>query len=147
MLEFCASADHINHAGDVGSRAVLDALAPLAPLSAVRGNLDREAPVAELPEEALLEVAGLRIAVSHKRRVLKTGHPNPEVEGLGLLVYGHTHQPALRYRGHLPGRIPVLWLNPGSASAPLAHDPRPSVALVVVCDGEPEARIVFLPSV
>jgi hypothetical protein len=44
----------------------------------------------------------------------------------------------------VPGRLPVLWLNPGSASAPLTHDPCPSVGLVVVRGGVPYARIVFL---
>jgi uncharacterized protein len=144
VLKLCAAADHIIHAGDVGSGVVLEALARLAPLTAVRGNRDRGVLGADLPDEAVGEVAGLRFVVAHKRRDLKAGHPDPEAEGLGLLVYGHTHQPELRYRGHTPGGLPVLWLNPGSASAPLAHDPRPSVALVVVRDGEPQARIVFL---
>ena len=144
VLESCAGADHIIHAGDVGSGALLDELAGLAPLTAVRGNRDRGALGADLPDEAVGEVAGLRFVVAHKRRDLKAGHPDPEAEGLGLLVSGHTHQPDLRYRGHMPGRLPVLWLNPGSASAPLSHDPRPSIALVLVRDGEPDARIVFL---
>jgi uncharacterized protein len=142
--ELCAAADHIIHAGDVGSGAVLEELARLAPLTAVRGNGDRRAFGADLPYEDVGEAAGLRFVVAHKRRYLRAGHPDPEAEGLGLLVYGHTHQPALRYFGHVPGRLPVLWLNPGSAGAPLSHDPRPSVALVVVRDGEPHARIVFL---
>jgi uncharacterized protein len=144
-LQFCAGADHIIHAGDVGASAVLEELARVAPLTAVRGNRDRGALGAGLPEEAVGEVAGLRFVVGHKRRDLKAGHPDPGAEGLGLLVYGHTHQPELRYRGHLPGRLPVLWLNPGSASAPLADDPRASVALVLVRDGEPDAHLVFLP--
>jgi putative phosphoesterase len=144
VLEFCATADHIIHAGDVGAGDVLDELARLAPLTAVRGNRDRGALGADLPDEVAGEVAGLRFVVAHKRRDLKAGHPNPASEGLGLLVYGHTHQPELRYRGHVPGQVPVLWLNPGSASAPLTHDPCPSVGLVVVRGGEPDARIVFL---
>ena len=144
VLAACAGADHIIHAGDVGSGAVLEALANVAPLTAVRGNRDRGALGADLPDEGVGEVAGLRFVVAHKRRDLKTGHPDPEIEGLGLLVYGHTHQPELRYRGHVPGRLPVVWLNPGSCMAPLPHDPRPSMALVVVHDGEPEARIAFL---
>ncbi len=142
-LESCAGADHIIHAGDVGAPEVLTELASLAPLTVVRGNRDRDAFGAGLPAEVVGEVAGLRFVVAHKRRDLKAGHPDPLAEGLGLLVYGHTHQPELRYRGHQPGRLPAIWLNPGSASAPLAHDPRPSMALVVVRDGEPEARIVF----
>ena len=142
-LEACAGADHIIHAGDVGSGTILDELTRLAPLTAVRGNRDRDGLGAELPMEALGEVAGLRFVVAHKRRDLKARHPDPGAEGLGLLVYGHTHQPELRYRGHVPGRLPILWLNPGSASAPLPHDPRPSMALIVVRDGELDARLVF----
>ena len=142
-LEACAGADHIIHAGDVGSATILDGLARLAPLTVVRGNRDRDGRCADLPAEALGEVAGLRFVVAHKRRDLKAGHPDPGAEGLGLLVYGHTHQPELRYRGHVPGRLPVLWLNPGSASAPLPHDPRPSMALIVVRDGELDARLIF----
>ena len=83
------------------------------------------APCADLPAEAVGEVAGLRFVVAHKRRDLKAGHPDPVAEGLRLLVYGDTHRPELRYRGHAPGQIPVLWLNPGSCMAPLPHDPRP----------------------
>ncbi len=146
VLEACAGADHIIHAGDVGSRTVLDDLARLAPLTAVRGNRDRDALGTELPCEAAGEVAGLRFVVVHKRRDLKAAHPDPAAEGLGLLVYGHTHQPELRFGGHVPGRLPVLWLNPGSCMAPLPHDPRPSMALLVVRDGEPDAHLIFLPS-
>lgn len=145
VLEACAGADHIIHAGDVGSAVVLERLGRLAPLTVVRGNRDRDAIGAGLPAEAFGDVAGLRFAVAHKRRDLKAAHPSPEAEGLRLLVYGHTHQPELRYRGHVPGQTPVAWLNPGSCTAPLPHDPRPSIGLVVVRDGEPEARIVFLP--
>ena len=145
VLGACAGADHIIHAGDVGSSAVLDELARLAPVTAVRGNRDRGALGAELPDEAFGEVAGLRFVVAHKRRDLRAGHPDPGAEGLGLVVYGHTHQPELRYRGHAPDRVPVLWLNPGSCMAPLPDDPRPSMALVLVRDGEPDARLVFLP--
>ena len=145
VLEACAGADHIIHAGDVGSSTVLEELARVAPVTAVRGNRDRGALGADLPDEAFGEVAGLRFVVAHKRRDLKAGHPDPGAEGLGLIVYGDTHRPELRYRGHAPGRVPVLWLNPGSCMAPLPHDPRPSMALVLVRDGEPDARLVFLP--
>lgn len=143
VLEACAGADHIVHAGDVGSRLVLDELARVAPVTAVRGNRDRDALGLELPAEALGEVAGLRFAVAHKRRDLKAAHPDPRAEGLRLLVYGDSHRAELRYRGHEPGGIPVLWLNPGTASAPLPHDPRPSMAFVTVREGTPDARIVF----
>jgi putative phosphoesterase len=143
VVDACAGADHIIHAGDVGGRDIYEQLSRLAPVSAVRGNRDRDAFGSGLPDESTGEVAGLRFAVRHKRRDLKAAHPHPRTEGLGLLVYGDSHRPELRYRGHRPGEIPVLWLNPGTASAPLAHDPRPSMARVVVHDGLPDARIVF----
>jgi putative phosphoesterase len=106
VLESCAGADHIIHAGDVGSMAVLEELARLAPLTAVRGNRDRGGACEDLPAESFGEVAGLRFVVAHKRRDLKAGHPDPVAEGL-------------------------------------PHDPRPSMALVVVRDGEPDAHLVF----
>jgi hypothetical protein len=143
VLEACAGADHIIHAGDVGARAVLEALEQVATVTVVRGNRDRDAFGLSLPDEVSGEVAGLRFAVAHKRRDLKAGHPDPRAEGIGLLVYGDSHRAELRYRGHEPGGIPVLWLNPGTASAPLPHDPCPSMALVRVRHGVPQARIVF----
>lgn len=143
VLEACTGADHIIHAGDVGARAVLDELARLAPVTVVRGNRDRDEFGRSLPDEASGEVAGLRFVVAHKRRDLKAGHPAPRAEGLGLLVYGDSHHAEMRFRGHEPGGVPALWLNPGTASAPLPHDPRPSMAFVVVRDGMPDARIIF----
>ncbi len=145
VLAVCAGADHIIHAGDVGASSVLEELARLAPLTAVRGNRDHGALAGQLPAEAGGEAGGLRFVVAHKRRDLKAAHPEPGSEGIGLLAYGHTHQPELRLRGHIPGRVPVIWLNPGSCMAPLRNDPRRSYGLVVVHDGEPDARIVFLP--
>jgi putative phosphoesterase len=153
VLEACAGADLIVHAGDVGARsvpggarAVLDQLERVAPVIAVRGNRDRHEEFgASLPTEAEGEVSGLRFVVAHTRRELKAAHPDPAAEGIGLLVYGHTHQPELRFRGHEHGRLPVIWLNPGTCTAPLPWDPRPSMAYVTVQDGEPEARIVFFP--
>lgn len=143
VVEACAGADVIVHAGDVGSAVVLEELARVAPVVAVRGNRDRDGVVATLPTEAYGEGGGLRFVVAHKRRDLKAAHPDPRAEGLRLLIYGHSHQPELRFRGHAPGEVPVVWLNPGSASAPLTTDPRPSMAFVAVRDGEPAARIVF----
>jgi putative phosphoesterase len=144
VLDACAGADRIIHAGDVGGREVVDRLTRLAPVSVVRGNRDRDDFGLTLPVEVAGEVAGLRFAVAHKRRDLKARHPDPLAEGLRLLVYGDSHRAELRFRGHAPGGIPVMWLNPGTASAPLPHDPRPSMAHVTVREGLPMARIVFL---
>ena len=151
VLDACAGADLIVHAGDVGARSVpggaragLDQLERVAPVIVVRGNRDRHEEFgASLPADAGGEAGGLRFVVAHTRRDLKAAHPDPAAEGIGLLIYGHTHQPEVRYRGHEHGRLPVIWLNPGTCTAALAWDPRPSMAYVTVRDGEPEARIVF----
>ena len=144
-LQACAGADLIVHAGDVGSPDVIEALGRLAPVIAVRGNRDRTGEVAGLPLEAAGELAGLRFVVAHKRRDLKAAHPMPAREGIRLLLYGHSHRAEVRYRGAAhPRGIPVLWLNPGTVSAPLPWDPRPSMAWVEIRGGEPEGRLVFL---
>lgn len=144
-LGACAGADLIVHAGDVGSMDVLEALRALAPVVAVRGNRDRDGEVAGLPWEVAGELAGLRFVVMHKRRDLLAAHPAPADEGIRLLLYGHSHRAEIRYRGAAhPGGIPVLWLNPGTVSAPLPWDPRPSMAWVDIRSGEPEARLVWL---
>jgi putative phosphoesterase len=145
VLTACAGADLIVHAGDVGSMAVVEALSAVAPVIVVRGNRDRTGEVSQLPLEVAGEAGGLRFVVAHKRRDLRAAHPAPAAEGIRLLLYGHSHRPELRYRGQTaPGGVPVLWLNPGTVSAPLPWDPRPSMAWVDVRDGEPEARLVFL---
>ncbi len=79
--------------------------------------------------------------MAHKRRDLRAAHPAPAREGIRLLLYGHSHRAEIRYRGAAPpGGIPVLWVNPGTVSAPLPWDPRPSMAWVEIRGGEPEAR-------
>lgn len=145
VLQACAGADLIVHAGDVGSVEVLAALGGVAPVLAVRGNRDRTGEVAELPLEVAGELAGVRFVVAHKRRDLREAHPAPAHEGIRLLIYGHSHRAEIRYRGDArPGDLPVLWLNPGTVSAPLPWDPRPSMAWVDIRGGGPEARLVWL---
>lgn len=93
----------IVHAGDVCAPAVLEGLAALAPVRAVRGNNDRGAWAAALPEEDLLEVAGRRIHVVHEDARRGTG-----VQA-DLLISGHSHGPRQEERDG------ALYLNPGSA--------------------------------
>ena len=96
------------------------------------------------PEEASGELAGLRFLVAHKRRHLKARHPDPWAEHLGLLVYGHTPPAgvALPRACAAPGARPVAQSR--QLCGPASDDPRPSMALIVVCDGELDAQLVFL---
>lgn len=102
-LEGC---DVILHAGDVGDPAILDRLAGLAPVHAVRGNVDRRPPLSSLPATAWVEAGGLTFHVLH---ILEELDLDPAAAGVDVVVHGHSHRPAEERRNG------VLYLNPGSA--------------------------------
>lgn len=97
---------HIIHAGDVGNPAILDRLAEIAPVTAVRGNIDKGAWAKKLPETNVLEVGSVSIYVLHN---LDTLDLKPEAGGFSAVIYGHTHDPKQETRNG------VLYFNPGSA--------------------------------
>jgi putative phosphoesterase len=106
VLRALEGVDHILHAGDVGGAGVLDVLRELAPVTAVRGNVDRGAWASELPETEVLEVAGACVYVLHDRGRLDL---DPVAAGFHAVVCGHSHRPSVESEGG------VLYLNPGSA--------------------------------
>ncbi|PZR50477.1 metallophosphoesterase family protein [Paraburkholderia fungorum] len=105
-LQYLAGCDAIIHAGDICNQAVLDALAQIAPLTAVRGNNDIAGPVASLPTHVKLTVHQVTILVVHD--IADVGD-DPRGEGIGVVVTGHSHKPAISERDG------VLFINPGSA--------------------------------
>jgi len=122
LHEIFAGVERIVHAGDVGVADVLIELATIAPVTAVRGNVDLYLGAERLPEEATFEIAGRRVLVAHVLPDLLRRR-RPVREGIDLVVTGHSH----RYReSHEQG---VLFLNPGSAGAARFGLPR-SVAVV-----------------
>ena len=98
--------DLIVHAGDVGTGAVLEALRALAPVVAVRGNIDKGSWTSELPATAVVEAGAARIYVLHDIHELDL---DPAAAGFHMVVSGHSHQPGRTERGG------VLYINPGSA--------------------------------
>ncbi len=96
----------IIHAGDVGKPEILDALAQLAPVVAVRGNIDRGAWASELPATAIVEAGPATIFVLHDLQELDL---DPAAAGIQIVVSGHSHQPGRTERSG------VLYINPGSA--------------------------------
>lgn len=96
----------ILHAGDVGHPAVLEGLRALAPVVAVKGNVDRWAEEGALPPTQVLDVEGVRIYLLHDLEELDLV---PEAAGIRCVIHGHTHRPEVRWKGE------VLYLNPGSA--------------------------------
>jgi putative phosphoesterase len=95
--------DLIVHAGDVGARCLLESLKSIAPVVAVRGNVDRE--LASLPPTELISVNDQLIYILHDLDLLDI---DPEISGISMVVSGHSHRPKIcRRRG-------VLYINPGS---------------------------------
>src|ERR1700757_513592 len=84
--------DHILHAGDVGSAEILDALARIAPVTAIRGNVDVESWANSLPKTEVVELDGISIYMLHDLDKLDL---KPESAGIRVVVYGHSHQPKI----------------------------------------------------
>lgn len=98
--------DIIIHAGDVGAAEILAQLKLIAPVFAVRGNVDTQLWALELPLTAVVEMSGFRFYVLHNLRDLDL---KPQAEGFDAVIAGHTHQAEQRNESG------VLYLNPGSA--------------------------------
>ena len=104
-LDYLRGSAHIIHGGDIGDPAILDALRRLAPVTAVRGNNDRERWAAPVPDTAVVKIGGVPIYVLHNLAEL-------EVDPAGkynVVISGHSHKPKVEERDG------VLYVNPGSA--------------------------------
>jgi putative phosphoesterase len=99
-----AGVDAIVHAGDVGSREVMDELGEIAPLTVIRGNIDIWA--RDLPDTDVLEVEGRHLYILHDINELDL---DPQAAGFDVVISGHSHKPDIRKKEG------VLYLNPGSA--------------------------------
>ena len=106
VLKAFGGVELIIHAGDIGNPKVLAGLERLAPVHAVRGNVDRGDWAAELPLNRVVEVGGVLLYVLHELFCLDL---DPAAAGLAAVIYGHSHSP------HLERKNGVLYLNPGSA--------------------------------
>ena len=133
-LKALSGVDVILHAGDVGGPTVLAALWAIAPVHAVRGNVDMAG--AELRDTLSLQLDGVRIHLSHGNEL---GSPTPAALAsryrADVIVYGHTHRPIVTHVG------PTLVVNPGAAG-PARFNLKPSVGLLTL--PAREARIVMI---
>jgi len=105
-LEAMRGVDHILHAGDVGDSTILDQLRQLAPLTAIRGNVDHRGPCSRLPEVELIELNGHSIYMLHDVLALDL---DPVAAGIQVVISGHSHKPLIEWKKG------VLYFNPGSA--------------------------------
>ncbi len=141
-LKALAGAEVILHAGDVGENEVLKELQLLAPVFAVRGNVDGGW-ARLLPERRLLELGGASVLLLHDRALVG---PDPFEDGRNrranddgdrVIVFGHSHQPLAE------SRAGVLWFNPGSCG-PRRFSLPVSVGRLTIEDGRVRHRLVTL---
>lgn len=101
-----AGVDHIVHGGDIGHPDIIGALRHIAPVTAIRGNVDVDDWALAYPETEIVQLAGISIYVLHDLKALRI---DPTACGIDVVVSGHSHAPKIQT---IDG---VLYVNPGSA--------------------------------
>ena len=127
-----AGCDLIVHAGDIGEARVLEELAEIAPVTAIRGNVDTW--TRDLPENDVVAIEGRQLYVLHNIELLDL---DPRAAGFDAVIFGHSHMPAIYTRDG------VLYLNPGSVGPRRFRLPI-ALALLTVRETALDARIVEL---
>lgn len=130
-LQGCAQ---IIHAGDIGKPQVLDGLRAIAPLEAIRGNIDTADWAQVLPERLDLRIGGLTLHVLHDLKQLDI---DPLAAGIDVVIAGHSHKPKVERRDG------VLYVNPGSAGTRRFSLPI-SLALLELNDGQAQVELISL---
>lgn len=134
-LHSLRDSDFIIHAGDVGDPEILTRLREIAPVTAVRGNIDRGAWARSLPITDVLEVAGISIYVLH---ILAELDLKPQAAGFSAVVFGHSHVPKIEFQQQ------VLFFNPGSAG-PRRFKLPVTIGRLIVDKGKLRGHIIPLP--
>ena len=134
-LDAFARCSHILHAGDIGKAAVITRLNSVAPVVAIRGNVDQGSWAQPYPETRLLDYGGYRFFLIHDRNTL---HLDLEAARVDIVVSGHSHQPRTERTGG------VLFINPGSAG-PRRFKLPIGVATVELSAGGARERLIELP--
>jgi len=126
VIPALAGVDRILHLGDVGKISILRELEKIAPITAIRGNVDREGPCGALPETEVVLAEGRYVYMLHD---LNTLHLDPAAARFAAVLFGHTHKPTLyKKKG-------VLYFNPGSCG-PRRFQLPVTVGLLTIEDGD-----------
>lgn len=134
VLSLLSGVDHILHAGDVGDISILHRMAGIAPVTAIRGNVDISGPCAALSATDLVEIGGVAIYLVHSAGDLDI---KPESARVRVVVSGHSHKPSLEERHG------VMYLNPGSIGPRRFRLPV-SMAMLQVLEGDVRAEFIAL---
>ena len=135
VLPALTGVSRILHLGDVGKISILDDLRKVAPVTAIRGNVDREGPCGELPETEVVLIANRYVYMLHD---LNTLHLDPAAGRFAAVLYGHTHIPSITHKRG------VLYFNPGSCGPRRFNLPVTLGMLTLDQHGEFEAQVVYL---
>jgi putative phosphoesterase len=98
--------DHIIHAGDIGGPYIVPGLENIAPVTAIRGNIDQAVWANSFADQEILDIAGYKIFILHNRN--ESDH-DPKAAGFDIVISGHSHKPNIETIDE------TLYLNPGSA--------------------------------
>ncbi|MFC5863126.1 metallophosphoesterase family protein [Acidicapsa dinghuensis] len=136
LLPMLGGAEHILHLGDVGDPAILTRLAEIAPVTAIRGNVDTDGVCGRLPETEVVTINGQDLYMLHDVHDLDL---DPVAAGFAAVLFGHSHKPEIRrHKG-------VVYFNPGSCGPRRFQLPITFGWLQVAAEGELIAEIVTLP--
>jgi hypothetical protein len=136
VVELLRGSEHIIHAGDIGSPEIIPELRKIAPVTAIRGNVDTQAWSRSFAETEVVELGGLHIYVIHDANALDL---NPKASGFAAVISGHSHQPKQAMKNG------VLYFNPGSAG-PRRFKLPISVGRMEIVDGQVSAEILEISS-
>lgn len=133
-LTFLEGSDHIVHGGDVCDASVLETLAAIAPVTAVRGNNGRGPWASRLRETERVQIGGISVYAIHDLADLDI---EPSAAGVQVVVSGHSHKPSVERRDG------ILYVNPGSAG-PRRFKLPVSIGELTVTGRSVSARLVEL---
>ena|SRR5205809_5684085 len=133
-MEALVGSEHIIHAGDIGAEDIIPALREIAPVTAIRGNVDHEAWTRQYRETEVLELDGAHLYVIH---ILQALDLNPSAAGFAAVISGHSHQPSEQMKDG------VLYFNPGSAGPRRFRLPI-SVGRLEIVNGKLTSQIIEL---
>jgi len=136
LLPLLAGSDHVLHLGDVGDAEILGQLAKIAPVTAIRGNIDTHGPCANLPETEVVTLGGRDFYLLHDVHRLDL---DPVAAGFAAVFYGHSHKPEIRWHKG------VLYFNPGSCGPRRFQLPVSCGRILIDDDGQLSAEVLELP--
>ncbi len=141
VFEIFANVDFVIHAGDLVEMAVIDELEQAAPVLAVQGNMDGIEVSSALPKLNSLKVFNWKIGVIHDACNLQGRSKIENIveeNGFNVLVCGHTHSSKIKWASK------ILYINPGSPTAPASFRDKPSVGLLKITKETITPQIVNL---